>query len=99
MPSSRRALIVVSVVLAGALAAVASSACARDHREGAPVARGLPRVTGAAQEGHRLRAVRGHWAGASRFAYRWLRCDADGGHCFAPPSAAARGSTYVLGQP
>jgi endoglucanase len=97
MPLYRRALIVVSVVLAGAVPALASTACARDHRDGAPVARGLPRVTGAAQEGHRLHAVRGHWAGASGFAYRWLRCDAGGRHCFGPRGAAARGSTYVLG--
>ncbi len=99
-PRSRRALILVSVVLAGV---PGGARVLRVRTNGAaperPCTRALPRITGVAQEGHRLRAVRGRWTGASHFAYRWLRCDAHGRHCYVLRSAAGRAVDLRAGAP
>lgn len=40
-----------------------------------------PTVDGATTQGTRLVLSRGTWTGASKYAYRWYRCDTMGRHC------------------
>jgi hypothetical protein len=56
----------------------------------------LPKVTGVARVGTRLRASRGVWYGdrPSRFAFRWQRCNRQGRGCATIPGARHR--TYVV---
>jgi DNA-binding beta-propeller fold protein YncE len=55
----------------------------------------LPRVLGTLRVGKRISAFKGTWSGdPATFSYRWLRCDAKGGHCKA--IRKAHRSTYVL---
>ena len=56
-------------------------ASARHRRHGHPVARTKPTITGTAAVGHVLHASSGRWTGASRFRYRWQRCDSRGARC------------------
>ena len=56
-------------------------ASARHRRHGHPVARTKPTITGTAAVGHLLHASSGRWTGASRFRYRWQRCDSRGARC------------------
>jgi hypothetical protein len=55
-----------------------------------PVAADRPTVTGPLQQGKRLSAAAGSWAGTGtiRFAYQWYRCSASGARC-----SSIRGST------
>lgn len=48
-----------------------------------PTATGRPAVTGTLQQGARLTATTGTWAGSATlsYAYQWYRCDAGGAHC------------------
>ena len=48
-----------------------------------PVASGRPAVSGALQQGKKLTASAGTWAGSGTitYAYQWYRCDAAGAHC------------------
>jgi hypothetical protein len=41
----------------------------------------LPKIAGAAQVGHKLKALPGVWSNAPALAYRWLRCSAAGTAC------------------
>jgi hypothetical protein len=56
----------------------------------------LPRITGSARVGIRLRASTGGWYGdrPTRFAYRWQRCNRHGRGCARIPGATHR--TYVV---
>jgi hypothetical protein len=59
-----------------------------------------PRISGAAEQGRRLSATRGTWTGGSlTYAFRWVRCGADGGRPDGSDCVAISGatrSTYVL---
>ena len=48
-----------------------------------PVATGRPAVSGALQQGKKLTASAGAWAGSGTitYAYQWYRCDVAGAHC------------------
>lgn len=48
-----------------------------------PVASGRPAVSGALQQGKKLTASAGTWAGSGTitYAYQWYRCDTAGAHC------------------
>lgn len=91
------ALILGSAVALGALVlpSAGSSAASAVPRNTAE-----PRITGAAEQGRRLSASRGSWAGGSlSYAYRWVRCGAggglpDGSDCIS--ISGATGSSYVL---
>ena len=50
---------------------------------GGPTAAAPPSVTGPLQQGAKLTATAGTWAGSGTitYAYQWYRCDANGGHC------------------
>jgi hypothetical protein len=63
-------------VVALATAAIASAAGAPG-----PALTKRPTVNGAATQGTRLVVSRGTWSGASKYAYRWYRCDTMGRHC------------------
>jgi len=48
-----------------------------------PVASGRPAVSGTPQQGQKLTASAGAWAGSGTitYAYQWYRCDSAGAHC------------------
>ena len=48
-----------------------------------PTSASPPSVTGSLQQGARLTATAGTWAGSGTitYAYQWYRCDANGAHC------------------
>jgi len=88
----------------GALAAVGGAlalpSAASTAAAAAPRNTGEPAISGRAEQGRRLSSSRGSWSGTSpiSYAYRWLRCGADGGRpdgsdCIAVASAAAVGAT------
>jgi hypothetical protein len=55
-----------------------------------------PRIAGTAEEGRTLVADRGSWTNAPQsYAYSWLRCDGQGGHCSV--IAGAHSAVYSLG--
>jgi len=61
----------------------------------APVNASPPSISGTPQEGKTLTAAPGAWRNTpTRYAYRWLRCDAAGGSC--ADIAGATGPTYTL---
>ena len=61
-----------------------------------PTSTGRPVVTGTLQQGARLTATPGTWAGTSAvtYAYQWYRCGPNGGKCSAIHGATR--STYTL---
>jgi hypothetical protein len=73
---------------AGAIASAASGVVVT-----MPAATGRPRLSGAAAVGKRLSATSGAWNTPARFAYQWLRCGADGGHCAA--ISGAKTATHI----
>jgi hypothetical protein len=56
-----------------------------------------PSITGTAQDGQELTAVRGVWPGDAdnSYSYQWIRCDAGGAAC--ADIAGAGGQTYTAG--
>jgi hypothetical protein len=83
----RAVLLLLPIALAGmavasanlAFAATAAHAARKAHRP--PVRKGLPKISGAAVLGNTLHASPGRWRGASRFSYRWERCNTRGKPC------------------
>ena len=61
-----------------------------------PVATSRPAVAGTLQQGSRLTATAGTWAGSGTitYAYQWYRCDAGGAHCSSVHGATK--GTYAL---
>ena len=61
-----------------------------------PVASSRPAVAGTLQQGSRLTATAGTWAGSGTitYAYQWYRCDANGAHCSSVHGATK--GTYTL---
>jgi Hypothetical glycosyl hydrolase family 15 len=61
---------------------------------GPPVNTSPPVISGVAQQGLKLTASRGSWTGSpTSYAYRWLRCDQEGGGCTSIPGAS--GASYL----
>ncbi len=82
-------LAVLVAGLAGAGRAGAAATAAPSNTE-------PPSVSGSAREGSTLTASPGTWSGTSpiSYAYRWLRCDRDGGSCATISGATEK--TYTL---
>jgi len=86
--------------LAATVAALALPSAGSSAATAVPQNTAEPRISGAAEQGRRLSASRGTWTGGSlSYAFRWVRCPADGGqpdgsNCVS--IAGATGSTYVL---
>jgi hypothetical protein len=85
------------VILVGALLALLIPVAGSAGERAAPSNAGQPVVSGTLVQGHTLRTTNGTWNGTSpfTFAYRWLRCDANGGgadgvSCTTIPAATRR---------
>lgn len=88
-------------LLAGALVAAGAAVgllegTGEAARQVAPANTAPPTISGTAEEGRTLTATRGQWSGTGtiQYAFRWLRCDRDGGSCSG--ISGATGATYVL---
>lgn len=90
----------VGLVLVGALLLVAAVAGLAETGDAAPQAAprndSPPTISGTPEEGKTLTASTGTWSGTApiTYAYRWLRCDTNGGSCAQIGGATER--TYVL---
>ena len=69
------------VLVTGALALALLVAGGTAAAAAPPRATAEPVISGSAEQGRRLSASRGSWTGTNpiSFAYRWVRCGADGG--------------------
>ena len=78
-PSRSRLALAVLTVCVGALVLSAARSTAAPASPPRPTSE--PVVTGSAEQGRRLSASRGSWTGSAplSFAFRWVRCGADGG--------------------
>jgi hypothetical protein len=75
-------LLMCATVSAALLSAMNSAAAVNgSHRHRAPVRRSLPTIWGKPEAGDLLRAYPGRWNGASKFSYRWERCNTRGARC------------------
>jgi len=79
-PSRSSLAVVVLMACVGAL--VLSAARSTAAAASPPRLTAEPVVTGSAEQGRRLSATRGSWTGSAplSFAFRWVRCGADGGN-------------------
>jgi hypothetical protein len=92
----------ITLTLVGGAALVAAAAVGilagtgEAARQAAPANTTPPTVSGTAEEGQTLTANRGQWSGTGniQYAYRWQRCDKDGGSCAGISGATQQ--TYVL---
>jgi hypothetical protein len=66
---------------------------------GVPVNTILPRISGTAMEGEKLRAHKGRWTGATpiKYSYHWEDCNASGGACSEIGGATSYKYTLVSG--
>ena len=87
--------VVLAAVTAGRQTVLSLSAGVARATPG-PVATGRPAVAGTLQQGSRLTATAGTWAGSGTitYAYQWYRCDANGAHCSSIHGATK--ATYTL---
>ena len=62
-----------------------------------PIASGRPAIAGTLQQGSRLTATAGTWAGSGTitYAFQWYRCDANGAHCNSVHGATKASYTLV----
>ena len=92
----------ITLTLVGGAALVAAAAVGilagtgEAARQAAPANTTPPTIGGTAEEGQTLTANRGQWSGTGniQYAYRWQRCDKDGGSCAGISGATQQ--TYVL---
>jgi hypothetical protein len=65
----------------------------------APANTRLPAVTGAAQQGARLKVYSGTWTGTAPIAYdyTWQRCDQNGANCSTFITHSPNASSYIVG--
>jgi hypothetical protein len=94
----RRLIVVVTATNSAGGATADATTETIGPRGTAPRNTAPPTITGTAVGGQTLTAANGTWSGTSvSYAYRWLRCDAQGNACAAIGGATR--STYVLGSP
>src|ERR1700756_111858 len=75
-----RRLIVLAC--AAAVSALTVAAVSQGQAAAAPSNPSLPSISGSARDGSLLTASHGSWTGSpTSYAYRWTRCDAQGGSC------------------
>ena len=99
-PSRSSLALVVLMACVGALVLSAVRSAAAPASPPRPIAE--PVVTGSAEQGRRLSATRGSWTGSAplSFAFRWVRCGADGGNPDGSNCTFVQGATrsrYDLG--
>ncbi|MGH2935771.1 MAG: hypothetical protein ACRDL2_14835 [Gaiellaceae bacterium] len=81
--------------MAGAVTVLVVAAASLGQTTAAPSNTSLPSISGSAQDGSLLRASHGGWTGSPKsYAYKWLRCDSQGGSC--QPISGANSSTYTV---
>lgn len=63
---------------------------------GSPLNRSLPRISGTAQQGHKLKVSTGVWSGSPKptYRYQWERCNAKGKSCKSIPKQVK--NTYTV---
>lgn len=91
------ALVAVVTATAGSATQAAWSTATRPVKAApGPALSAAPAVSGTVQQGQRLSATSGTWAGSGTiaYAYQWFRCDAAGAHCSSVHGATL--ATYTL---
>ena len=96
MKSRKNGLVAGLVLAATCAAAVTLAAIGSAATQAAPVNTSPPTISGTAREGETLTANNGTWTGDApiTFAYRWQRCDRNGGAC--SNIGGADDKTYTL---
>ena len=88
-----------SSVSAGGTIEIAALRARTQRYAGVPTASAVPMLTGNARVGAAMTTTTGSWAGATSFAYQWLRCDANGTNCAPASGAGATLDTYQVASP